>query len=157
MFGLILAGLMRRRDDGIAPFTVMSLRQHSRQRPRHRRTPSSALPQLIDPSICRLGQRPMSPSRTAWSTASRRRPPTASATCSSDDFGIEDNWPVFCETFKQWVLEDNFPAGRPALEKVGVQFVADVAPFELMKIRILNGGHATIAYPAGADGHPFRP
>jgi mannitol 2-dehydrogenase len=47
------------------------------------------------------------------------------------------------------VLEDHFPAGRPALEKVGVQFVPDVAPYELMKIRILNGGHATIAYPAG--------
>jgi len=56
---------------------------------------------------------------------------------------------VFCESFKQWVLEDDFPAGRPALEKVGVQFVPDVAPFEHMKIRILNGGHATIAYPAG--------
>jgi mannitol 2-dehydrogenase len=47
------------------------------------------------------------------------------------------------------VLEDRFPAGRPALEKVGVQFVPDVSPYELMKIRILNGGHATIAYPAG--------
>ena len=65
-----------------------------------------------------------------------------------DEFGIEDNWPVFCEDFKQWVLEDNFPAGRPALEKVGVQFVSDVSPFELMKIRILNGGHAVIAYPS---------
>ena len=68
---------------------------------------------------------------------------------SSDEFGIEDNWPVFCEPFKQWVLEDNFPAGRPAFETVGVQFVKDVSPFELMKIRILNGGHAVIAYPAG--------
>jgi mannitol 2-dehydrogenase len=66
----------------------------------------------------------------------------------SDQFGINDGWPVFCEEFRQWVLEDNFPAGRPPLEKVGVQFVADVAPYELMKIRILNGGHATIAYPA---------
>ena len=68
---------------------------------------------------------------------------------SNDEFGVEDNWPVFGEPFKQWVLEDNFPAGRPALETVGVQFVEDVSPFELMKIRILNGGHATIAYPAG--------
>jgi len=67
----------------------------------------------------------------------------------ADNFGIEDAWPVFCEEFKQWVVEDHFPSGRPALEKVGVQFVEDVAPFELMKIRILNGGHATIAYPAG--------
>ncbi len=66
----------------------------------------------------------------------------------ADDFGIEDNWPVFCEEFKQWVMEDRFPAGRPLLERVGVQFVPDVAPYELMKIRILNGGHAAIAYPA---------
>jgi mannitol 2-dehydrogenase len=63
-------------------------------------------------------------------------------------YGIADTRPVFCEAFRQWVLEDRFPAGRPALEKVGVQFVDDVMPFELMKIRILNGGHAAIAYPA---------
>ena len=47
------------------------------------------------------------------------------------------------------MVEDKFPAGRPALEKVGVTFTSDVAPYELMKIRILNGGHAAIAYPAG--------
>ena len=46
-------------------------------------------------------------------------------------------------------VEDKFPAGRPALETVGVTFTSDVAPYELMKIRILNGGHAAIAYPAG--------
>jgi mannitol 2-dehydrogenase len=66
-----------------------------------------------------------------------------------DQFGIEDAFPVFCEDFTQWVLEDNFPAGRPALQEVGVQFVPDVTPYEYMKIRILNGGHAIIAYPAG--------
>jgi mannitol 2-dehydrogenase len=62
---------------------------------------------------------------------------------------------VFCEGFKQWVLEDHFPAGRPRLEQVGVTFVDDVAPYELMKIRILNGGHATIAYPAALMGIHF--
>ena len=66
-----------------------------------------------------------------------------------DRYGVEDNWPVFCEEFRQWVIEDHFPAGRPALETVGATFVKDVAPYELMKIRILNGGHAAIAYPAG--------
>jgi mannitol 2-dehydrogenase len=65
-----------------------------------------------------------------------------------DGYGIEDGWPVFCEEFKQWVMEDRFPLGRPALEAVGVTFVEDVAPYELMKLRILNGGHAAIAYPA---------
>ena len=66
-----------------------------------------------------------------------------------DKFGISDQAPVTCEPFHQWVLEDHFPAGRPALEKVGVQFVDDVRPYELMKLRILNGGHAIIAYAAG--------
>ena len=50
------------------------------------------------------------------------------------------------------MLEDDFPAGRPALEKVGVEFVPDVTPYEMMKIRILNGGHATIAYTGGLMG-----
>ena len=67
-------------------------------------------------------------------------------------FGIEDAAPVVCEPFRQWVMEDVFPGGRPALEDVGVEFVTDVAPYELMKLRILNGGHATIAYPAALMG-----
>jgi mannitol 2-dehydrogenase len=71
------------------------------------------------------------------------------------EFGIEDASPVVCEPFHQWVLEDRFTAGRPALEKVGVEFVTDVAPYELMKLRILNGGHATIAYAGALLGHHF--
>ncbi|CAA6806459.1 MAG: Multiple polyol-specific dehydrogenase (EC [uncultured Thiotrichaceae bacterium] len=69
-----------------------------------------------------------------------------------DRFGIEDPSVVVCEPFRQWVLEDNFPQGRPALEKVGVEFVQDVAPYELMKLRILNGGHASLAYAAALLG-----
>ena len=61
-------------------------------------------------------------------------------------FGVNDARPVFCEAFRQWVLEDRFCAGRPPLEDVGVTFVHDVHPFERMKISILNGGHAAIAY-----------
>jgi mannitol 2-dehydrogenase len=65
-------------------------------------------------------------------------------------FGLgEDPVPVTCEPFRQWVLEDNFPSGRPAFEKVGVTLTPHVHNFEMMKIRILNGGHATIAYPGG--------
>jgi len=70
-------------------------------------------------------------------------------------FNVEDNAPVFCEPFRQWVMEDNFVNGRPPLEKVGVEFVNDVAPFELMKLRILNGGHAAIAYPGALLGINF--
>jgi mannitol 2-dehydrogenase len=73
----------------------------------------------------------------------------------ADKFGITDAVPVACEPFRQWVLEDNFPQGRPALEKVGAEFVEDVAKYELMKLRILNGGHAAIAYPSALIGHHF--
>ncbi|MBL9048264.1 MAG: hypothetical protein JNK34_13310 [Tabrizicola sp.] len=64
-------------------------------------------------------------------------------------FGLQDPVPVTCEPFRQWVVEDHFPLGRPALDKVGVTFTPQVHAFEMMKIRILNGGHATIAYPGG--------
>ena len=54
-------------------------------------------------------------------------------------------YPVFCETFRQWVIEDRFPQGRPAWEAVGAQFVDDVAPYEFMKLRLLNGSHLAVA------------
>ncbi|KRA98378.1 mannitol dehydrogenase [Devosia sp. Root685] len=146
-FGLILAGLVKRRDAGLKPFTVMSCDNI----PGNGHVTENAvagLAALIDPALA------------AWVKSSvafpngmvdRITPATSEREKNllAENFGIDDAWPVFCENFKQWVLEDNFPAGRPALEKVGVQFVPDVAPYEHMKIRILNGGHATIAYPAG--------
>jgi len=59
-------------------------------------------------------------------------------------FGIEDLSPVVCEPFIQWVIEDHYTTGRPPWECVGVKFVSDVAPFERMKIRLLNGGHSLL-------------
>ncbi|WP_068115803.1 mannitol dehydrogenase family protein [Tropicimonas marinistellae] len=72
-----------------------------------------------------------------------------------DQFGIVDLAPVVCEPFRQWVIEDNFPNGRPPLEHVGVEFVNDVAGYELMKLRILNASHASLCYPAALLGHHF--
>ena len=60
--------------------------------------------------------------------------------------GLTDAAPVQCEPFSQWVVEDRFAAGRPAWEKTGVEMVADVAPFEEMKLRLLNGSHSMLAY-----------
>jgi mannitol 2-dehydrogenase len=147
VFGLIAAGLRRRRDAGIAPFTVMSCDNlpHNGAAARNAVTGVAA---LSDPAFATwIRQNVAFPNgmvdRITPATGDRER------TLLAEDFGIEDAWPVFCEDFRQWVLEDNFPAGRPRLEEVGVQFVPDVTPFEMMKIRILNGGHAVIAYPAG--------
>ena len=146
-FGLILAGLIRRRDAGIQPFTVMSCDNI----PGNGHVTQNAvvgLAQLVDPALAQWVRDSVA---FPNGMVDRITPATSPREVAllSDSFGIDDNWPVFCESFKQWVLEDNFPAGRPALERVGVQFVSDVAPYEHMKIRILNGGHATIAYPAG--------
>ena len=64
----------------------------------------------------------------------------------AERFGIDDGWPVVCEPFTQWVLEDSFGLGRPALETVGVQVVDDVTPYELMKLRLLNASHQALCY-----------
>ncbi|MFB9056739.1 mannitol dehydrogenase family protein [Mariniflexile ostreae] len=58
--------------------------------------------------------------------------------------GIDDAWPVVCEPFKQWVIEDDFIAGRPIWETVGAQFVKDVVPYEKMKLSLLNAGHSVL-------------
>ncbi|HMH12990.1 MAG TPA: mannitol dehydrogenase family protein [Edaphobacter sp.] len=72
-------------------------------------------------------------------------------------FGVADQSPVVCEPFRQWVLEDTFSAGRPAWERVGVQLASDVTPFERVKMRLLNGGHSTIAYIAALFGIEYVP
>jgi fructuronate reductase len=69
------------------------------------------------------------------------------------ELGVEDVWPVMTEPFCQWVIEDDFPAGRPAWEKFGVTMVGDVRPFEDMKLRLLNGSHSAIAYLGLLSGH----
>ncbi|MEQ1768401.1 MAG: mannitol dehydrogenase family protein [Devosia sp.] len=146
VFGLILAGLRARRDAGTPPFTVMSCDNI----PGNGHVTQNAIIGLAELSDHEFAGWVRSRVAFPNGMVDRITPATSDRERSllGDNFGIADNWPVFCESFRQWVLEDNFPAGRPALEEVGVQFVADVAPFEHMKIRILNGGHATIAYPA---------
>jgi mannitol 2-dehydrogenase len=146
VFGIILAGLRLRRDRGIVPFTVMSCDN----------IPGNG--HVTENAVAGLARLSNDAGFADWiatkvafpnSMVDRITPATGAREidhCRST-FGIDDAWPVYCEEFRQWVMEDRFTAGRPALEEVGVTFVDDVAPFELMKIRILNGGHAAIAYP----------
>ena len=67
--------------------------------------------------------------------------------------GFHDAWPVLTEPFSQWVVEDDFAAGRPDWDAVGATFVSDVAPFELAKLRLLNGSHSALAYLGNLAGH----
>lgn len=66
--------------------------------------------------------------------------------------GRDDAVPVMAESFIQWVIEDDFIAGRPPLEKVGVELVTSVLPWEEAKIRILNATHSGIAWAGTLAG-----
>jgi mannitol 2-dehydrogenase len=79
----------------------------------------------------------------------------ADRTSLQERYSIEDRWPVVCEPFRQWVIEDYFPTGRPAWETVGVQMVSDVRPYEMMKIRLLNAGHFVLGYLGYLAGHAY--
>jgi fructuronate reductase len=69
--------------------------------------------------------------------------------------GLRDEGAVFAEPFSQWVIEDRFAGPRPGWDKVGVQLVADVAPYETAKLRMLNGAHSAMAYLGLERGHEF--
>ncbi len=147
VFGLIVAGLKQRHAKGSPPFTVMSC-DNLPHNGRVARSAVAGLARLSSPAFADWIESQVAfpnsmVDRITPGTSDRERRMVA------EQFGIEDAMPVFCEDFRQWVLEDHFPAGRPALETVGVQFVPDVTFHENMKIRILNGGHAIMAYPAG--------
>jgi mannitol 2-dehydrogenase len=69
------------------------------------------------------------------------------------EFLVDDQWPVVCEPFIQWVVEDKFTAGRPEWEKVGAQYVENVVPFENMKLRLLNAGHSVLGMLGALHGY----
>lgn len=76
-------------------------------------------------------------------------------TMVANELGIDDQWPVMTEPFRQWVLEDHFAAGRPAWEMCGVQFTDDVAAYEKIKLRVLNGSHQALCYIGLLLGHTY--
>jgi len=147
VFGILVAGLKQRKAKGLAPFTIMSC-DNVPHNGAVTRNAVVGVAQLSDPALADwIASHVAFPNamvdRITPATTDRER------TLATSKFGIKDSSPVFCEEFKQWVLEDHFPLGRPEFDKVGATFVKDVSPFETMKIRILNGGHAIIAYSAG--------
>lgn len=146
VFGAIIAALAARRGAGIPAFTVMCC-DNLPHNGHVTRDAVVGLARLSDPALADwIAATVAFPNsmvdRITPATGDKERALAAS-------LGIPDTAPVTCEPFRQWVMEDNFPTGRPPLEKVGVTFSNRVDAFETMKIRILNGGHAIIAYPGG--------
>lgn len=143
-YGYLLKGLQARRAANAGPVTIMSCDNlPGNGELTHHLVVQFA--QLADPSMVEwINQNTSFPN----AMVDRITPVTTDAIRQilADTYNVEDKWPVVCEGYIQWVLEDNFIAGRPALEKVGVQLVKDVEPYEKMKVRLLNGSHSVLSY-----------
>ncbi len=141
--GFIVEALARRQAAGVPAFTLLSCDNlpsngHVLKRVVNR------FAEMRDPALGAIVAAVASPStmidRIVPATTDADRATIAKA------LGVEDAWPVVTEPFRQWVIEDDFPLGRPAWEEAGAVFVEDVSSFELMKLRLLNGSHSTLAY-----------
>lgn len=149
--GYIVSALARRRREGLKPFTVMSCDNlpgngHLTKKLalQFAREVNADLAKWIEDSVS-------FPNAMVDRITPRTTPEIVALL--EQNFGLRDGWPVVCEDFRQWVLEDDFRDGRPALETVGVQMVKDVEPYEKMKVRLLNGSHSALSYLSYLAGH----
>ena len=148
--GVVVAGLADRRRNGVGGPTVLSCDNIQHNGDVLRRAVAD-FADAVDPGLADwIAQHASFPN----SMVDRITPqPTADAI---RDFrgrtGIDDAAPLVAEPFRQWVIEDRFVAGRPALDEVGVQFVDDVAPYERMKLRLLNATHLALSGPGQLIG-----
>jgi len=153
VFGFLCAALQKRRNAGTPAFTLMSCDNLPHNGAVTRKA-LLAFATLRDP-----GLRDWIAQNVSFPNAmvDRITPMTSTAhrLQLADKHGVDDAWPVVCEPFVQWVLEDKFVNGRPAWEQVGVQFTDDVSPYEEMKIKLLNGSHLALTYLGFLKGYRF--
>lgn len=149
--GFLAESLARRRAAGMPPFTVLCCDNL----PANGATLHRLLIEFAKLRDADLGRHVADEVAFPSSMVDRIVPATTDAdrTRIGQQLGVEDAWPVMTEPFRQWVIEDRFPAGRPAWERFGVTMVEDVGPFEDMKLRLLNGAHSGIAYLGLLSGH----
>ena len=142
--GILVEALHRRRERGLPPFTVLSCDN----------IPDNG--HVVKNAVLGMAQK-RSAELAGWIDAHVSFPgtmvdrivPAATETSLAEitqELGVDDPCAISCEPFIQWVVEDNFVAGRPEWEAAGVQMVKDVLPWEQMKLRMLNGSHSFLAY-----------
>lgn len=150
VFGFLTAALKKRKIQGLPPFTVLSCDNvaHNGDVAKYTlltfvRKQDPTLADWIQETVCFPN-----------SMVDRITPVTTKKDIEYlKSLGLKDEWPVTCEPFIQWVIEDKFSNGRPALEKVGAQFVSDVTSYEKMKLRLLNAGHSVLGILGSIHGH----
>ncbi|SDG45879.1 fructuronate reductase [Onishia taeanensis] len=147
--GLLVEALSQRRAAGMAPFTVLSCDNM----PDNGKRTRNAVLQLAERRDSALAEWIEREAAFPCSMVDRIVPAMTEVDFARlAELGIEDPNAVVGEAFSQWVVEDDFPQGRPAWEADGVEMVGDVAPFETMKLRMLNGSHSLLAYLGALDG-----
>lgn len=153
VFGFVTEGLRRRRDRGLAPFTVVSC-DNMQGNGHVAGRAFTAFARLKDPELGEWVARHVA---FPNSMVDRITPVTTDQTRRevAGEYGVDDAWPVVAESFTQWVLEDHFTLGRPPLETAGVQLVADVEPYELMKLRLLNASHQAMGHLGLLAGYRY--
>ncbi|GAB3880499.1 mannitol dehydrogenase family protein [Spirosoma agri] len=150
-FGYVTEALARRRERGSGPFTILSCDnlQHNGDVAKNA---FLSFAQARDPELAHwIAERVTFPN----SMVDRITPSVDELDRErlNAESGIDDSIPVYCEEFTDWVIENNFCAGRPDWELAGVTFVEDVAPYEALKLRFLNASHSMLAYPAFLAGY----
>jgi mannitol 2-dehydrogenase len=143
--------LDRRRRAGTAPFTVLCC-DNIPDNTQPARTALVSFAALTNPGLARWIDRHVAFPSTM---VDRITPQTSNSERQfvEDTFGITDRWPVVTEPYCQWVIEDSFCNGRPPLDEVGAEFVADVSDHKLIKTRLLNGTHVALACLATLAGY----
>ncbi|NMC38410.1 MAG: mannitol dehydrogenase family protein [Bacteroidales bacterium] len=153
VFGYLAMGLKRRMERSLKGLTIQSCDNIQKNGDLLKRMLLSFI-KVSDPGLVAWVEKEV----TFPNSMVDRITPAATETDTEyirNAFGIEDRCPVVCEPFVQWVIEDNYAQGRPDWESAGVQFADDVAPFEKMKIRLLNAGHSLLGFLGVLHGYTY--
>jgi len=150
VFGLVTEALARRRARGQQPFAVLSC-DNIAGNGEVARASFAGFAALRDPELGAWVEREV---RFPNSMVDRITPGTTEQDVAelARRFGVADRWPVVCEPFTSWVLQDDLES-RPPLQDAGVQLVGDVEPYELMKLRLLNASHQALCYFGYLSGY----
>lgn len=153
VYGFLTAALARRRKQGLPPFTVLSC-DNLQGNGNIARKMLTTFAERQDPQLSRwIAENVAFPNSMVDRITPATTPPDIAMVAKQ--FGIDDAFPVVAEPFIQWVIEDDFCAGRPDWETVGVQMTSNVHPYEMMKIRLLNASHLLIGYLGSLAGYSY--
>ena len=151
VFGFVAEGLRKRKAAGNGPVTILSC-DNLQHNGNTARKAFSAFVKAQDPGLAAwMEQNVTFPNSMVDRITPATRPEDIVRLNGKN--GTDDEAPVYCEDFIQWVIEDNFIAGRPAWERVGAEFTSDVTAYENMKLSLLNASHTLLSYPSFLSGY----